>query len=505
MRVQAGRNRGRGFAAAVLLAAAALLPGGEARLSGGKYHIARTVGGTDTSDADGDDVVYLGTFGFTANGVCTAVVRGDLPAHGPNGSTPAGAPLQLRSGLFMEPVTSINSARTARRSTEELGLCGGAAPSAGILPMELRRKGDGVWGGEVHTTAAGFHALYFYNCRRSDIRIAIEIQQFNLVNEERRYLQVGDWPLPVIFLCFFFIYAAALAFWGHVMQSNKEHLHKIHFLMIALLGLKCGTMLFESLKYHAFAETGTGSTWNMFFHLFLMLKGITLFVAIMLLGSGWSFLKPHLAERDKQILMLVVPLQVGVNVCDIAIDETTEGDPTWTTWQNALRVADIICCCVVLLPIVWSVKGLIQASQSDGKVARSLVRLRQFRTFYLLVVCYIYFSRVLVSLLETALPFQLTFVGPLTLEAGTLFCYLFVGRKFRPMSQNPYLALQEDDWDTDAGGARLAAEVRQVKIEMAERGEGAAAASPSPKAAAAPPAQRQAGGPPPPRQSLYEF
>ena len=31
----------------------------------------------------------------------------------------------------------------------------------------------------------------------------------------------------------------------------------------------------------------------------------------MLIGTGWSYMKPLLNNREKQILMIVIPLQVG--------------------------------------------------------------------------------------------------------------------------------------------------------------------------------------------------
>lgn len=44
-----------------------------------------------------------------------------------------------------------------------------------------------------------------------------------------------------------------------------------------------------------------------------------------------------------------------------------------------------------------SIKHLREASQTDGKAARSLHKLTLFRQFYVLVVTYIYFTRIVVS------------------------------------------------------------------------------------------------------------
>ena len=68
--------------------------------------------------------------------------------------------------------------------------------------------------------------------------------------------------------------------------------------------------------------------------------------------------------------------------------------------MNILHLVDIICCCAILFPIVWSIKHLREASQTDGKAARSLHKLTLFRQFYVMVVSYIYFTRIVVYLLR---------------------------------------------------------------------------------------------------------
>ena len=47
-----------------------------------------------------------------------------------------------------------------------------------------------------------------------------------------------------------------------------------------------------------------------------------------------------------------------------------------------------------------TIKHLQRAAQSDGKQALSLYRLKLFRHFYLLVICYIYFTRIMAYLIE---------------------------------------------------------------------------------------------------------
>ena len=46
------------------------------------------------------------------------------------------------------------------------------------------------------------------------------------------------------------------------------------------------------------------------------------------------------------------------------------------------------------------------AQHTDGKAAVSLEKLKLFRHFYVMVVCYVYFTRIIVYLLRITVPFQ---------------------------------------------------------------------------------------------------
>ena len=49
---------------------------------------------------------------------------------------------------------------------------------------------------------------------------------------------------------------------------------------------------------------------------------------------------------------------------------------------------------------------LQDASTTDGKAAMSLEKLKLFRHFYIMVVCYVYMTRIVVYLLRITIPFQ---------------------------------------------------------------------------------------------------
>jgi len=144
-------------------------------------------------------------------------------------------------------------------------------------------------------------------------------------------------------------------------------------------------------------------------------------------------------------MLVVLVVELMVQIAMVVLDETTPGSAGWLTWRDILHLLDMVCCCVILLPIVWSIRHLRLAAQEDtkdGKAARNMARLTSFRTFYLLVVAYVYFTRIIVYLLGATLPFELTWLSTVFSEAANAAFYVITGYLFRPQSRNPYLPLE---------------------------------------------------------------
>eukprot|EP00759_Apiculatamorpha_spiralis_P043021 PhF_6_TR40710/c0_g1_i1/m.61213 len=304
-------------------------------------------------------------------------------------------------------------------------------------------------------TDPGLYALFFYNCKGYSkqgpatlvhVTYSVSVEMYNVDTAgNRNYLGVGYEPLVKVYVCFAFIYFGLVVLWIREWRKNTIYVHKIHYLMSMLIVFKMLTVFFLGMKYKARSSSSQVSAWDVFYYMFLTLKGLALFSVILLLGTGWSFLKPFLSDRDKKVLMLILPMQMIVNITIAVIDETSEGNANWTAWKDILHILDIVCCCCVLLPVVWSIKSLKEAADADGKAARNLQRLRQFRTFYIVVVAYIYFTRIGVVLLENALPYTIAWVAAFVHECGSICFYTYVGVKFRPQEHSPYTQIPDDD------------------------------------------------------------
>ena len=179
-----------------------------------------------------------------------------------------------------------------------------------------------------------------------------------------------------------------------------------------------------------------------------------------MIGAGWTFIKHVFTRQEKQVFLIVIPLQVLANIATIVINETEQGATRFALWNEIFTVVDLLCCAGVLFPVIWSIRHLRQAAQSDGKVAQNLRKLRLFRHFYLLVICYIYFTRSIVYLLRMTTPFAWSWLVELFEQSVTLVFYVSVGCKFRPFNDNPYLQLptSEDQEMEDIVMQRYSAE-----------------------------------------------
>jgi len=294
----------------------------------------------------------------------------------------------------------------------------------------------------------GSYHLYFSNCLHgTKIGFDLTLSQYNLVHGHRVYLPAGKAALPILYGTLCAAFFVSFIVWCVYLTKHRKNAVSIHLLMALVCIFKALTLFSETVEYHWLKSTGKPHGWNIAFYIFSFVKGMLLFMVIVLIGTGWSYLKPYLTERDKQVMLVVIVVQAMVNVAMVMLDETAPGAVGWLTWRDMLHLLDMMCCCAILLPIVWSIKHLSASSERDGRAARDADRLKQFRKFYLVVVAYIYITRVVVFLLDATLPFEYTWLANFFSECTSLLFYIGTGWLFRPRGRNPYLKLTDEDVD----------------------------------------------------------
>ncbi|PKU35483.1 hypothetical protein llap_14213 [Limosa lapponica baueri] len=239
----------------------------------------------------------------------------------------------------------------------------------------------------------GLYSLYFHKCVSSSgltndqqlFSLDIEITEKN----PESYLSAGEIPLPKLYISMAIFFFLSGTVWIHILRKRR-------------------------------------------------LKGALLFITIALIGTGWAFIKHILSDKDKKIFMIVIPLQVLANVAYIIIESTEEGTTEYGLWKEILFLVDLLCCGAILFPVVWSKPYTVLVAfcqgwempskkfalptcpfsyssqnaaallrlRAFGYAAINLAKLKLFRHYYVMIVCYIYFTRIIAILIKIAVPFQ---------------------------------------------------------------------------------------------------
>ncbi|XP_039734461.1 protein GPR108 isoform X2 [Pteropus medius] len=313
----------------------------------------------------------------------------------------------------------------------------------------------------------GQYSLSFHNCynllrgQERPFDITVMIREKN----PEGFLSAAEIPLFKLYMVMSACFLAAGIIWVSILCKNTYNVFKIHWLMAALAFTKSISLLLHSINYYFINSQGHPIEGLAVMHYIThLLKGALLFITIALIGSGWAFIKYVLSDKEKNIFGIVIPLQVLANVAYIVIESREEGASDYGIWKEILFLVDLICCGAILFPVVWSIRHLQDASGTDGKGEALLpglepVKLKLFRHYYVMIICYVYFTRIIAILLRVAVPFQWQWLCQLLVEGSTLTFFVLTGYKFQPAGDNPYLQLPlEDEEDvqmeqvmTDAG------------------------------------------------------
>ncbi|XP_074354217.1 protein CANDIDATE G-PROTEIN COUPLED RECEPTOR 7 [Apium graveolens] len=292
------------------------------------------------------------------------------------------------------------------------------------------------------------YSLFFANCApESQVNMDVRTEVYNLDNggSTKDYLSAGLTQLPSLYSFFSIVYIAFLGFWCLNCVRNKRSVHRIHLLMGGLLVMKALNLICAAEDKHYVKVTGTPHGWDVLFYIFQFIRVVLLFTVIVLIGTGWSFLKPFLQEKEKKVLMIVIPLQVLANLASVVIGETGPFIKDWVTWNQVFLLVDIICCCAIIFPIVWSIRSLRETSKTDGKAARNLAKLTLFRQFYIVVIAYLYFTRIVVFALRTIAAYKYQWVSFAAEEVASLAFYMVMFYMFRPVERNEYFVLDDEE------------------------------------------------------------
>ncbi|KAK6140341.1 hypothetical protein DH2020_025905 [Rehmannia glutinosa] len=387
-------------------------------------------------------MILFERFGFTHTGQATITVSAVSVMSG------VGSPDPSRLGFFLLSEESLIQVLLELQSNPSFCVLDSKYIHLLFTFRDLSPPPHSSFNHSYPITSPNEYSLFFANCApESAVSMNVRTELYNLDGRGRvkDFLSAGLTHLPSLYFCFSVLYFAFLAYWIYICLQNKKSVHRIHLLMGVLVVMKALNLLCAAEDKHYVKVTGTPHGWDVLFYIFQFIRVVLLFTVIVLIGTGWSFLKPFLQEKEKKVLMIVIPLQVLANVASIVIGETGPFIKDWVTWNQVFLLVDIICCCAIIFPIVWSIRSLRETSKTDGKAARNLAKLTLFRQFYIVVIGYLYFTRIVVFALRTIAAYKYQWVANAAEEIASLAFYAIIFYMFRPVEKNEYFALDDEE------------------------------------------------------------
>ncbi|KAH7678677.1 Transmembrane protein GPR107/GPR108-like protein [Dioscorea alata] len=400
--------------------------------------------------ADSRPMILLEEFGFTLHGsviinISNATFTSNLATPDPN-----------VLGFFLLSEENLIQAIYESQSQQRSEAPGCVLSSSFVRTLfTFDELSNGRYNNSFPISLPDQYSLFLANCASETlVTMSVHTEMYNTRTDGTRdYLSVGQAPVPSLYFVFALVYIVFLAAWSHlVFFKNRLFAHRIHFLMAGFLLTKVLNLLFAAEEQHYISSTGSPHGWDILFYLSQFLKGVLLFTVI--IGTGWSFLNPFLQNREKKVLMILIPLQVIANIASTVIGKMGPFIRDWVTWNQVFLLIDIICCCAILFPIICSIRSLRKTSKTDGKAARNLSKLTRFRQLYIIVVGYLYFTRIVVFALKTittittykySSTYKYSWVSVAAEETASLAVNVVMFFMFRPVERNQYFVLDEDE------------------------------------------------------------
>ena len=178
----------------------------------------------------------------------------------------------------------------------------------------------------------GLYGVVFVSCSEDSNAPVSFVLETVMYNEGPVYLSAGEAPVPTILFIFALVFFLLLVIWIKLLRQHPSTIHHVHHMMSILLVLKSLSLLFQAIDLHYLKTTGYVIGWNVVYYIFVTLKGISFFTVLLMIGSGWSLLKPTLNDRELKILLIVLPLQLLANIALIIEEERTKGSQGWFRW-----------------------------------------------------------------------------------------------------------------------------------------------------------------------------
>ncbi|KAJ5072957.1 transmembrane receptor [Anaeramoeba ignava] len=310
-----------------------------------------------------------------------------------------------------------------------------------IAKQEEWKKGF-IWETTINETQEGEYYIYYLNCENVGVSFDFVM---TLYNEGPNYLSSNQFSLPGIYLFLLFLYLSFTSLWTFFIFTNTKQntVNRIHLVITILLVSQTLSSFFRSIEYYNIKSTGLPKAWNYLRYICGMFKGILAFFILFLIEFRDSSIHRFFSLKEKIFFLSLVSIQSLDYLLLSSLFQFPDEPKYWISWETLFRLIDIICVCLILYQFNWIINHLKSVASNDGKVAKSLEKLKLFKEFYILTVAFIYATQIILILIETTLPFKDRWFSYFFDELATFLFFIYIGYKFRPEPNNPYLKLLE--------------------------------------------------------------
>ena len=234
---------------------------------------------------DDRNVFKIETFGFIKGGIMNITItdfsisslQNEKIHSGNISNSNASNPNSYKIGFLMRKANSESAAQEDLEETVERKECIIEHKNSEDVFIDLSNKKAWrkfTFNHEIKNTAeVGLYSLIFSHCLPGEHTVSFTLDAV-FYNPGPNFLSAGDTLLPVVYLVFSLIFIGTLILWSWILVRDKGVVHHIHYMMLILLGLKCCTLIFESIRFHYTAIYGVSEMWNVIYYIFAFLNGI---------------------------------------------------------------------------------------------------------------------------------------------------------------------------------------------------------------------------------------
>jgi Lung seven transmembrane receptor len=232
----------------------------------------------------------------------------------------------------------------------------------------------------------GLYHLYFQACEDSSYEKAYPTS-FNADFEESNYqnfLSSAELRLPAIFLLLSLCFGLAGILWAQIVQKRKRNSTQAHYFMAVLIFVKAFTLFTLAFNLKYIGNHGS-PYWLLenFYNALKLAKTCLFYATVLIIYKKFSFIS--------HTFKIVLILQFLATLSEIISLRTERGSLDYSTWRDMFILTDFLSCILMLLPALSFGEKLTEENENSTFVTK----LKTYRRFYIVFVCYVFSSRII--------------------------------------------------------------------------------------------------------------